>query len=121
MVLYCPECGKETEETAVLCSECGQLLNGGKINPVAQYNIFYDLIVQETEYLRGFDASSEYKLCKALAACYELQEYLSNRLAEYGSDNRILINIAGDADTQMSTSPVSIGQRGITFRQPHTF
>lgn len=82
MVQYCPECGKEIEKTVVLCSECGQPLNGGKINPAAQYKIFYDLIVQEKEYLKGFDTSSEYKLCKALAACYELQEYLSNRLAE---------------------------------------
>lgn len=85
MVLYCSECGKEIE-TAVLCSECGQPLSDGKINPVVQYKIFYDLIVQETEYLRRFDISSEYKLCKALAACYELQDYLSNRLAEYSFD-----------------------------------
>ena len=86
MVQYCPECGEGIKETAVLCSECGQPLNDGKICPVAQYKIFYDLIVQEKEYLRGLDISSENKLCKALAVCYELQDYLSNRLAEYGFD-----------------------------------
>lgn len=83
MDLYCLECGKEVAETVMLCRECGNLSG---ISPVARYKIFYDLTVQETEYLRALDISSKYRLCKALAACYELQDYLSNRLAEYGSD-----------------------------------
>ena len=30
---------------------------------------------------------NDYRLCKALAACYELQDYLANRIAEYDPEN----------------------------------
>jgi len=83
---HCPEYEKEVTETVVPCNECSNQLGNDKISPAARYKIFYDLIVQEKEYLRNLDISSEYKLCKALAACYELQDYLSNRLAEHGFD-----------------------------------
>lgn len=46
------------------------------------YRAFYDLVVEEKEYLQGFDVTGEYRLCKALAALYELQDYLTNKLAE---------------------------------------
>ena len=36
----------------------------------------------ELERLKTKSLADDYKLCKALAACYELQEYLTNRIAE---------------------------------------
>ena len=57
------------------------------------YRLFYDLVVEEEHWLRsgevadcydliGGDLADNYRLCKALAACYELHEYLANRIAE---------------------------------------
>ena len=46
------------------------------------YRAFYDMIMEEIEYLKAFDVADEYRLCKALAALYELQEYTANRIAE---------------------------------------
>ena len=43
---------------------------------------FYDDVVDEIELLKKADVTNNYQLCKALAACYELQEYLAGRLAE---------------------------------------
>ncbi len=48
-----------------------------------RYSLFYDMIIAEQERLKRQDATGNYRLCKALAACYELQEYLANILAEY--------------------------------------
>lgn len=46
------------------------------------YRAFYDMIMEEIEYLQVFDVTSDYRACKALAALYELQEYAANRIAE---------------------------------------
>lgn len=46
------------------------------------YLTFYNLVVAEIEHLKGEDILHSYQLCKALAACYELQDYLANRLGE---------------------------------------
>ena len=46
------------------------------------YKLFYDFVGQETEVLKTKDAANDYQLCKALAACYELRDYLANRIAE---------------------------------------
>lgn len=46
------------------------------------YRAFYDMIMEEIEYLQVFDVTSDYRACKALAALYELQEYTANRIAE---------------------------------------
>ena len=46
------------------------------------YQKFYDFVVQEEKTLKEKDVSGDYRLCKALAACYELHEYLANRLGE---------------------------------------
>ena len=46
------------------------------------YRQFYDYVMQEEERLKAPDVRQDYRLCKALAACYELQEYLANRIGE---------------------------------------
>ena len=47
-----------------------------------EYKQFYDFVVQEAARLKTMDVVSNYELCKALAACFELQAYLANRIAE---------------------------------------
>lgn len=46
------------------------------------YRLFYDFVIAEEEELEDRGVERDYKLCKALAACYELQDYLANRLAK---------------------------------------
>lgn len=46
------------------------------------YEQFYDYVMDEKDRLLTQDVKGDYHLCKALAACYELQEYLANRIAE---------------------------------------
>ena len=46
------------------------------------YEKFLEYTTLELERLKTKDITDDYKLCKALAACYELQEYLTNRIAE---------------------------------------
>ena len=46
------------------------------------YEQFYDFVVREAEALKTKDVANDYQLCKALAACYELRDYLANRIAE---------------------------------------
>ena len=44
--------------------------------------LFYDLVAEERDsLLRMDDTPGDYRLCKALAACYELQDYLANCIA----------------------------------------
>ena len=50
------------------------------------YTVFYDAIIKEIDILKLRDISGDYRLIKALAACYELQEYTANQLAEYADD-----------------------------------
>ena len=47
------------------------------------YELFYDLVIEEERRLLSKDAeiAGDYRLCKALAACYELQEHLANIIA----------------------------------------
>ena len=45
------------------------------------YEQFYDFVLQEIEFLRLADFPADYRLCKVLAACYELQDYLAERIA----------------------------------------
>ena len=45
------------------------------------YEQFYHYVVQESEVLKGDDIAGDYRRCKALAACYELMDYLANRIA----------------------------------------
>lgn len=46
------------------------------------YECFYDFVVQEEQHLEKLDIAGDYRLCKALAACYELQDYLANQIAQ---------------------------------------
>ena len=43
------------------------------------YEKFYDFVVEEKERLleNGVEIIADYRLCKALAACYELQDHLA--------------------------------------------
>ena len=50
------------------------------------YEQFYDLVSAEIINLRKTDVAENYRLCKVLAACYELQDYLANRIAEVVED-----------------------------------
>jgi len=52
---------------------------------IMNYLQFYDLVMEEIHRLtEAAFSGEEYRLVKALAACYELQEYLANRLAALG-------------------------------------
>ena len=44
------------------------------------YLLFYDFVSEEKTRLEAMGAEivSDYRLCKALAACYELQDHLAN-------------------------------------------
>ena len=46
------------------------------------YQAFYSLVVEEEETLKAEDILQDYRACKALAACYELHDYLARKLAE---------------------------------------
>ena len=46
------------------------------------YQMFYSLVVEEEESLKARDILHDYRACKALAACYELQDYLAGKLGE---------------------------------------
>ncbi|MBR1496174.1 MAG: hypothetical protein IJ617_00925 [Oscillospiraceae bacterium] len=46
------------------------------------YRTFYDYVVMERQYILRRDAAFDSRLCKALAACYELQDYLANQISE---------------------------------------
>ena len=47
------------------------------------YQMFYDFVIQEEERLKETEnLAKDYRLCKALAACYELHDYLANRIGE---------------------------------------
>ena len=48
-----------------------------------RYSRFYNLVVQEEIKLKKMDPTNNYRHCKALAACYELQDYLAGVLADY--------------------------------------
>ena len=52
-----------------------------------RYTLFYDLVVAEEKRIKNDSITDNYRLCKALAACYELQDYLANRLAEYPEES----------------------------------
>ena len=49
-----------------------------------RYGLLYGLVVGEIENLKCKDLDRSYQLVKALAACYELQEYTAGQLAEDG-------------------------------------
>lgn len=47
------------------------------------YEKFYDMTREEIQHLVEIDMyKDDYRLIKALAALYELQDYLANRIAE---------------------------------------
>ena len=46
------------------------------------YELFYDYVAQEQERILEKDIREDYRLCKAYAACCELKDYLSDRIAE---------------------------------------
>ena len=46
------------------------------------YRLFYNYVVMERQYLLRQDEVFDYRICKVLAACYELQDYLAGLLPE---------------------------------------
>ena len=52
-----------------------------------RYTLFYNLVVAEEKRIKNDPITDNFRLCKALAACYELQDYLANRLAEYSEES----------------------------------
>ena len=51
------------------------------------YEKFYDMVREEIRRLMEMDMyKDDYRLIKALAALYELQDYLANRIAELGME-----------------------------------
>ena len=84
--LTCPECGREVNVGAFACLHCGCLPGADEsypVDPVAWYRLFYEMVVNEEKVLKDGDISGDYRRCKALASCYELQDYLANILSEY--------------------------------------
>ncbi len=55
-------------------------------NDLTLCNLFYDLVIREEKRLLGQDIAEDYRLCKALASCYELQDYLATRIALLGAE-----------------------------------
>ena len=52
------------------------------------YQQFYDRVKEEQQHLMEIDMyKDDYRLVKALAALYELQDCLANRLAELGIED----------------------------------
>lgn len=49
------------------------------------YKSFYDLVISEITRLKGLE-TTDYRSVKALAACYELQDYLAGQLAQYDGE-----------------------------------
>ena len=84
MEVQCPNCGEYIGQTVPVCPYCGYAEDS---NIGLQYRLFYDLIMNEQKRLKERDILNDYRLCKALAACYELQDYLDNRIAEYDPEN----------------------------------
>ncbi len=73
--IHCPSCGAEILNLAeVVITETEGIQN-------FQHKLMYELVVQEEKRLQKQDVSEDYRLCKALAACFELQDYLSNCIA----------------------------------------
>lgn len=53
-----------------------------KQDRLVRCKLFYDLVTREEDMLlRTDDTPGDYRLCKALAACCELQDYLANCIA----------------------------------------
>ena len=53
------------------------------------YQQFYDRVMEEQQHLLEIDMyKDDYRLVKALASLYELQDYLANRLAEEVADGK---------------------------------
>ena len=53
------------------------------------YNQFYDFVMEEKQHLLEIDMyKDDYKLVKALASLYELQDYLACRIAEEAEDEK---------------------------------
>lgn len=50
------------------------------------YRTFYDLVIEEKERLQEIDVTGDYRQCKALAALYELQDYLAHKIAEQNTE-----------------------------------
>ena len=51
-------------------------------NRLVRCKLFYDLVTEERDRLLRMKFADDYRLCKALAACYELQDYLANCIAK---------------------------------------
>ena len=53
------------------------------------YEKFYDMVQEEKQRLMETDMyKDDYQLIKALAALYQLQDYLANRIAEEIADGK---------------------------------
>ena len=52
-----------------------------KQDRLVRCKLFYELVIAEENLLLMDDIRDDYLLCKALAACYELQDYLANCIA----------------------------------------
>ncbi len=50
------------------------------------YQQFYDYVVEEENLLRECEVAKDYKMCKALAALYELHEYLAGKIEDSDED-----------------------------------
>jgi len=80
----CPECGHCGTLIELEHFEVGDCNKIGR-NDLTLCNLFYELALREEKYLQKQDIAGDYRLCKALASCYELQDYLAGRIALLGS------------------------------------
>lgn len=75
-MICCPSCGAEIFDLEeVVITEAEGIRN-------FQHQLLYKLVMKEEVRLQNMDISGDYRLCKALAACYELQDHLANCIAD---------------------------------------
>lgn len=77
----CPACGKDILDLEEVIHSKTVGCN------IIRNKLFYDMVLEEGQRLKNQEIKDNYRLCKALAACYELQDYLANRMTELGAED----------------------------------
>lgn len=49
---------------------------------MTDYQLFYDMVMEEERELRKGDVTQDYRLCHTLSALYQLQEYLAGKIPD---------------------------------------
>lgn len=72
--VHCPACGSEILDLEdAIMAETDGMRN-------LQRRLLYYLVEKEQKELQNLDMADDHRICKALAACYELHDYLAGRI-----------------------------------------